>query len=191
MGKVVAVLSNDVGGNDADAIVNSVLDGAMGLSTNIIKLYKLQTMKDLKGCDGCLKCKADNRCRLDDDLTTVLSDIRDADCAVLSTPVVFNGPCAQYKMLEDRMISYLDENDKPVFNGKNAVLVVTCSKEDEGRKVADALTYNLVRLGFTVCDTIVYSDREGKAPASENTELLLEAKRIGSKFEGVNRDRRV
>lgn len=45
MAKVVAVISSGREESDAESIVNAILDGAMGLSTNVIKLYDIQTQE--------------------------------------------------------------------------------------------------------------------------------------------------
>lgn len=108
MAKVVAVISSGREESDAESIVNAILDGAMGLSTNVIKLYDIQKLRNVNGCKGCHMCKSSGICVISDDIADIINDIREADCVIFSTPVYFSGPSAQFKMLEDRMFSLID-----------------------------------------------------------------------------------
>ena len=152
----------------------------MGLSTNVIKLYDIQKLRNVNGCKGFHMCKSSGICVISDDIADIINDIREADCVIFSTPVYFSGPSAQFKMLEDRMFSLIDANGNPAFRDKRAITVVTTSGPgDEAEKVEEFLRTDLHNLGFGIYRSMIYSDNGGRNPACDNDQLLLDAKKVG------------
>ena len=184
MGKIVAVACSPKADGSSSRLTDAFLDGAMGLSTNFITLHRLVKSKTIQDCHRCMYCKSQKKCKINDDLAPVLDDIFDADCVVFSTPVYFDGPCALYKMLEDRMYCLLDTSMKPFFKpGKKAGLIVTSFyPESDLEAVAGRLSKNLQTFGFDVMGVITYCDNMGKNPVEKNVDLLREAKQMGLKM---------
>jgi multimeric flavodoxin WrbA len=87
---------------------------------------------DFKGCQGCGACKTKrDTCVLEDDLTPVLSAVREADLLVLASPVYFGDLSGQLKCFFDRTYSYFN----PDFScrlapGKRVVMVLTQATPD-------------------------------------------------------------
>lgn len=128
MSKIVAVVASPIVDGNSDTIVSAVTDGAMGLSTNIIELFRLDKFRTLRGCSACNDCKKTGRCIHNDEIQDILDAIRDADVVIMSTPVYFNEVASQYKVLEDRMYSfYNNDASHNITAGKKAVIVVTSS----------------------------------------------------------------
>jgi multimeric flavodoxin WrbA len=184
MSKIVAVTCSPSDKDSSSRIADAFLDGAMGLSTNIVTLHRPVKFKSINDCHRCMGCKSTGRCVLDDDIRTVLDDIKGADCVVFALPIHFNGPIALYKIIEDRMYSFLDANVKSILKpGIKAVLVITSTyKEGDLEGVASRLSKNLEMIGFEIMDTILYCDDEGKEPVSENQKVLDSAKEMGRKM---------
>ena len=183
MSKVVAIVSSPRRDGSSAAIVNSVIDGAMGLSTNIISLHCLHSML-IHGCNACNACKSKGQCVVEDELTRVLDDIKDADGIIISTPVYFGGPCAQYKMFEDRLYSFISDKGVSLLpKGKKAVVVVSCGGPKKvGLSVSKHISKNLEMLGIEVIGDIVYSDSNGSKHAKDDAEILSKAKELGKTF---------
>ncbi len=183
MSKVVAIISSPRANGNSAALVDSVIDGAMGLSTNIIVMHSLHTML-IHGCNACMACKTKGCCVMEDEMTRILDDVKDADGLIISTPVYFNGPCAQYKMFEDRLYSFMAADGSVTLpKGKKAVIIVTCSgPKKEGTKVCDHLASTMEFFGVEVIGKIVYTDEGGKKPASKNDKILDEGKELGKLF---------
>ena len=183
MGKVVAINSSPRAKGNSAALVDSVIDGAMGLSTNIIVLHCLHNLL-IHGCNACGACKTKGECIIEDEMSKVLSDIRDADGLVISTPVYFDGPCAQYKMLEDRLYSFMAPDGSVTLPpGKKAVIVVTCGGPvEEADKVCAHISNTMAIFGIEVIGKIVYSDEFGKKPAADSVETLSKGKELGKLF---------
>ncbi len=183
MSNIVAIVSSPRPKGNSGILVNSILDGAMGLSTNIINYYNLNSARSFTGCNACEGCKKSGKCVLNDGLTGVLEDIVHADVVIISTPVYFFGPSAQLKALIDRMYSFCVQGDKNPLKGKKAILVVTASSPEEAIKpIAAEISKVMQFIGFSVDETVVYSDKGGSASVVADTGKLDEMRQIGLHF---------
>jgi len=181
MGKIVAIACSPNPNGTSSHITDAFLDGAMGLSTNFITLHRLVKCKSIFDCRRGMKCKGKGMCVINDDLQVVLEDIVDADCVVFATPVYFDGPCGLYKLLEDRMYCFLEDDKKSVLKpGKKALLIVTSYYPDSDLpKVAGDMAKTLSLFGFDLMGVITYCDNMGKEPVEKNEVLLHEVKQMG------------
>ena len=184
MGKIVAVLASPRTKGNSSAIVDAIMDGAMGLSTNVMKLHRLDNLRSIHGCRSCNACKSKGQCVQSDDITESLEDIRNADCVRFSTPVYFGSPNAQYKILEDRMYSFLRADmSSTLEKDKKAIVVVTCSGPvEEAMPIADKMYGVLSSIGFEVIDKFVFSDVGGTISSKDDGELMDRAKKLGRNF---------
>ena len=184
MSNIVAISCSPRPNGSSAQITDAFLDGAMGLSTNLVTLHRPVKFKSIQDCHRCMECKSSGKCVIDDDIREVLDDIKTADCVVFSTPVYFEGPNALYKMVEDRMYSFLDVNKVSTLEpGKKALLIITsCYPESDLDRVAETLSNNLKTIGFEMLDVITYCDNYGENPVSKNEELIHRAKSLGRKM---------
>lgn len=184
MSKIVAVVASPIVGGNSDTIVSAVTDGAMGLSTNIIELFRLDKFRSLRGCSACNECKKTGRCVHNDEIQEILDSVREADVVIVSTPVYFNEVASQYKVLEDRMYSFYNKDSSHnITVGKKAVIVVTCSDSvNVADKVADRMGTTLENLGFEVMDKLLFSDEGQTKHAKDHADLIARARVVGSKF---------
>jgi len=189
MSNVVAILASPRKDGNSSTIANAILDGAMGLSTNVIKIHHLNKLSYVRGCQDCLGCKKTGKCVTMDDLSEVLTDLRNADAIIIATPLYFGQPAAQYRMLEDRLYSFLNadftSNMEP---GKRVVTVVTYGSDAKSANdVADAIeklfigTFKSVSLG-----KIVYSCKGSKNTALNDAAILKTARDLGYALWGKN-----
>lgn len=184
MSKIVAVVSSPRTKGNSNSIVDAITDGAMGLSTNIIKLHRLDRIRSLHGCKGCMNCKVKGQCVQDDEITDILEDIRTADHVILATPVYFDGASSQFKTLLDRMFSYIaSDGSTRVPDGKTLTLVVTCGGPEEvAQTVANKISAIMKSLGFKDQKVITYSDRGGSHNAVAEEDVMDMAKEHGRTF---------
>jgi multimeric flavodoxin WrbA len=113
--KIVTLLGSPRTKGNSAAIAGRFTETAenLGAETKTFALNKLT----FRGCQACMACKGKlDHCALDDDLTEVLDEIRDADVLVLAAPVYFGDVTAQMKMFIDRTYSYYvpDFMTKPI-----------------------------------------------------------------------------
>ena len=123
---------------------------------------------ELKGCQGCLKCKEPGAiiCVLDDGGRQVLQDMFDADVWVLGTPVYMGHMTGQLKLLLDRTYGYL----APGFvqrlpQGKQGIAVLTQGRKepDAYQGLIDMFLAMFSRRKFSLAESLVVSDCDGTA----------------------------
>jgi multimeric flavodoxin WrbA len=189
MGKVVAISCSPNDNGTSSRISDAFLDGAMGLSTNFITLHRIHKFRSIQDCRRNMVCKKTGCCVINDDLKPVLDDIADADCVVFSTPVYFDGPCGLYKLVEDRMYSFLDVEMRSILKpGKKALLIVTSFyPESDLPEIAGKLAKNLERFGFEMLGVITYCDQMGQEPVEKNPFILHKAKEMGATLRNTPR----
>jgi len=98
-------------------LLQKVLEGAAskGAETKLVHLYDLQ----YKGCISCFACKTKGgksygNCAVQDELTTVFGEIKEADAIVLGTPIYFGNVSGEmHSFLERLLFPYLVYSNPP------------------------------------------------------------------------------
>jgi multimeric flavodoxin WrbA len=165
---------------NVDRLVRAVLDGAEEAGYEIEK-YLLNELS-YSGCQACNYCKSHETCKIDDDLSGLLEDIREADAVVFGSPIYFCLFTGQFKLMEDRMYSLFD----PGFNsrlppGKKAVIVTSQGSPDLAafEKAATEFAEILKLLGFEVAEIIRMENGGPPDAVLERKDLLEKAKAAG------------
>jgi len=185
MSKILAIVASPRRGGNCSAIVNAITDGAMAFSTNVLEIITLNTLRFTSGCLACMGCKLTGSCVTKDDLSPLLSLVKESDTIIVATPVYFGHATSQYRMFEDRLFSFIDNDGSSTLPiGKKLVTVVTCGEDTEiAETVADEIEWLFVNyFSFKTMGRIVFADRGSKRAAEKNPELLERAKLIGRKL---------
>ncbi|MFO7963295.1 MAG: flavodoxin family protein [Desulfobacterales bacterium] len=119
---------------NTQTLVEAVLDGAAarGAQTRLVNLRDL----NINGCLGCEGCKKHlGKCVQKDDLTPLLQEMTAYDGIVMGTPVYWYQVSGQFKMLVDRLYSFIGFGENPETGestyesafptGKNFVFVIS------------------------------------------------------------------
>jgi multimeric flavodoxin WrbA len=165
---------------NVDRLVQAVLDGAEGAGYEINK-YHLNEM-DYSGCQACNYCKSHENCKIEDDLSGLLEDIKEAEAVVFGSPIYFNLFSGQFKLMEDRMYSFIDPGFKSRLRpGKKAVIVTSQGNPDLPalEKAADDFAEVLGFLGFEVAEIIRMANGGAPDAVLERKDLLEKAKSTG------------
>jgi len=98
--KVLGIAGSPRRGGNTDLLLGEVMRGAASRGAKV----KTIILNDLKiapcqHCDGCLET---GRCKVEDDMQMVHSELMRADRLVLASPVYFMGVTAQTKAMIDR-----------------------------------------------------------------------------------------
>ena len=115
---------------NTQTLVESVLEGAAekGAQTRLVNLREL----NINGCLGCEGCKKQlGKCVQKDDLTPLLQEMAACDAIVLGTPVYWFHVTAQFKILVDRLYSFIETATDPETGEETFRSVFP-----EGRKMA-------------------------------------------------------
>ena len=131
--KVIGINSSPRKKANTQTLVEAVLAGAAknGAETRMVNLREMK----INGCLGCEGCKKhQGKCVQKDDLTPLLQDLAEYDAIVLGTPVYWFHVSAQFKMLVDRLYSFMQHTDPETGEavmrfefpaGKKFILVVS------------------------------------------------------------------
>jgi len=98
--KVLGIAGSPRRNGNTDLLLRQVLAGAASqdTETKTVVLTALN-ISPCRHCDGCLKT---GKCVIDDDMQWLHTDMREADCIVLASPIFFMGVTAQTKAMIDR-----------------------------------------------------------------------------------------
>ena len=165
---------------NVDRLVQEVLGGAEGAGYQTTK-YILNEM-NYSGCQACDYCKSHENCKIDDDLSGLLEDIREADAVVFGSPLYFNLFSGHFKLMEDRMYSFIDPGFRSRLRpGKKAVIVTSQGNPDLPalEKAADDFAEVLGFLGFEVAEIIRMANGGAPDAVLERNDLLDKAKSAG------------
>ena len=98
--RVLGIAGSPRRGGNSDLLLAEVMRGAVGSGAKVktITLNEL-TIAPCQHCDGCLET---GRCKVEDDMQMIHSELMKADRLVLASPVYFMGVTAQTKAMIDR-----------------------------------------------------------------------------------------
>jgi putative NADPH-quinone reductase len=107
--KVVAILGTYRKGGAIDTAVEAILEGARAKRATTRTIYL--TDHHLEFCTNCRQCVQEpgperGKCRHQDDLETILTEIETADAVVLASPVNLGNTTAIFRRFMERLIGY-------------------------------------------------------------------------------------
>jgi len=131
MKKMIAILGSPrKNGNAAQMLDIAVKKAEMqNYDVKFINLYE----KNIAFCAGCMKCKENGRCVINDDIQDIRQQLIDCDLVVISSPTYFANVSAPVKNMFDRLVgAVMDDNKssipKPKLSPKqNYILLTTCN----------------------------------------------------------------
>lgn len=159
-------------------IVQQILLGAADAGADI-KLYNINSL-NIRGCQGCMSCRKNNTCVLQDDMQLIYKEIISADLIVIGSPVYLFGVTSQTKMFIDRLFPFLNYNFSSNLR-KRTVIVYTQGDEnkDAFKGSLDLTTSALALLGFRAKKVLIEGNLDDRSDISLNVELMEKAKNIG------------
>jgi multimeric flavodoxin WrbA len=122
--KIVAVLGSPRPKGNSALMAEAFLQTARERGADV-EVYLLNKM-EIKGCQGCGKCKADSEvCVVEDDLQPVYESIRGADILVMASPVYFGDLSAQLKCFWDRTYAWFNPDfTTRLAPGKKSIMLL-------------------------------------------------------------------
>ena len=179
MSKIVAIMGSTNSKGDTASAVDAILDGAMGLSTNVIKYHSVGKLRLTAGCDYS-RLSVDKV--IDSDLKAVLDDIGSADAVIFATPLYFNFPTAQF-MTVLHGLSYFGSDGTSKLAGKKAIVLITCDRMDSlSNSVLENMVSALETMGMIVVSRMIFSNHAGSQKFIDNKAAIDKAVKVGAKF---------
>ncbi len=120
--KIVAVLGSPRPKGNSALLAEAFLEVARERGADV-EVHLLNQM-NIKGCQGCGKCKTDSEvCVVEDDLAPVYDGVRQADLLVMASPVYFGDLSGQLKCFWDRTYAFANPDfSSRLAPGKKSVL---------------------------------------------------------------------
>jgi len=105
--KVVAILGTYRKGGTLDTAVEAILEGARNRRASTRTIYLID--RHIEFCTNCRQCTQEpgperGRCRQNDELDAIVSEIEAADALVLASPVNFGNTTALFRRFMERLI---------------------------------------------------------------------------------------
>lgn len=156
---------------------------ASGVKVEMIYLHGL-TMEPCSACDACQSATEAN-CIIDDELTSLLPRIRQADALLLASPVYWFTFAAQTKLFIDRVFYALHGPQGNALKGKPLGLLMVYGDTDPYTSGA----VNALRAFQDICRFIdapvaglVYGSASGIGDIQKQPALLQQAYQLGEKL---------
>lgn len=181
--KVIGFVGSSRKGGNTDVLVKKVLEGAAGrgAQTEIVYLHDL----NIKDCTGCMTCKGEQGCPIQDDMQSLYPKIREADGIVLGSPIYMGFLTGQAKSFLDRWYAFLDANRQSRLpSGKKCVLALPQGQPDENlfAYVHGVLGRVFSLLGIPETRPIVAGGVREMGDAARKEELLAKATESGEEL---------
>lgn len=105
--KVLAIVGSFRKQGNTDILVEKALQGAREIGAETEKIF----VDDLKigSCQGCLECRKEGICKLEDDLMPLVKKIDESDGVIFSSPIYGNYMTGQLKVLLDRLMGVINK----------------------------------------------------------------------------------
>lgn len=179
---VIAIVSSPERGGNTETMVKAAAEGVKANGKDV-RYFCINKMKNARPCQACNACKAKGQgCIQKDDIKEVLDAIIDSDGVILSVPVYFGQPCAQYRTFEDRLYGYLKGDFSSICPPKKFA-VITAAGTAGADDLADQIEKRMESFfKFECVGKVSAITKNDKNYAANNADLLAQCKAVGAKF---------
>lgn len=181
--KVIGFVGSPRKNGNIDVLVQQVLQGASAAEAET-KIFYLNEL-DFKGCQGCNFCKVNNRCGLQDDMTSLYDEIANAGAIVIGSPVYIGQVSGQTKLFLDRWYAFMNPDfSTRLEKGKKAALIFSQANpnaEHFGKSFA-SLVELLGLSGMEIQDTLVASGVREAGVVAGDKALMQKAQALGEQL---------
>ncbi len=104
--KIFAVNGSPRKQGSTAAVINEMVRMALDAGHHVDRhdVYDL----NISGCRGCMGCKHGDSCVIDDDMTQIYLEMKEADIIILGSPIYMGAETGPFKMFIDRTYALLD-----------------------------------------------------------------------------------
>ena len=181
--KVLGLIGSPRVGGNTTTLVNAILEGAAEKGAET-KVYNLSGL-DINPCKGCMTCKIEGKCVIDDDMQVLYDEIQAADAVVIGSPLYMWEITAQTKLFVDRLVAFLNPDFSTRLNlPKKLVLAFTQGNPDPNtfKQYFDYMEGLFSFMQFDVQSSIVAAGTYIPDDILQQPEILAKAKEIGKKL---------
>jgi len=169
------------------ALVFKMLEGAekAGAETELVYLCDYE----FKDCQGCMHCKANEGCRLEDGMQELYDKIKFSDAIIFGTPVYFSQMSGLMKSFIDRMYALIDrEYNSRIDAGKKYAVVMTQGNPNRAAFKDITKTFDFTMNFFEGVNSgwVVAGGLAKPKDVLEFEDILDEAFETGQRLAGLN-----
>ena len=189
MTRVIGIAGSARKNGNSATLMRAVLRGAAraGAETAEVVLNELV----YQGCQGCDRCSSSGLCILDDELTPVLDQLRQAEGWVLASPIYYDSISGQMKTFFDRCRTFTVDPEtqalaRQLQGKRQAAVIVTYEdrpRSDYAHEAAKLANY-LAWMGDFEVEILSEGQLGPRDAAQERPDLLARAERIGQDLFG-------
>ncbi|MGQ9558195.1 MAG: flavodoxin family protein [Desulfurispora sp.] len=178
--KVIGIVGSPRPEGNTATLVEQVLRGAeqAGAQTAIFHVNKM----NIRGCQGCYKCKKLGYCAVPDDMREIYEQINYAGAVVFGSPMYMWQMSAQLKTVLDRLFAYMQPDYTfPGLKGKKAALIFAQAQPDPDmfapyvQQMASLLRF----MQFDVVRPLIAPGATAAGLVKENAALMQAALELG------------
>lgn len=172
--KWIAIIASPRKGKNTELITDYIIEGLKEKNIKVEKIYL--DSRNISTCNGCEYCIKLGICRIKDDITKIIENMKRVNGYILASPSYNYNMTAQMKALIDRTFCLNDfSKDKwksRLSANKKAIIVAVCagkSKECMGYTV-EGMNKPVSELGVKIIDVIEYYNTK-YIPVAENDRI--------------------
>jgi len=186
--KVITFLGSPRVDGNTELLLNEAIR-AIQEQGHEVKTYKLNYLR-IKPCQDCGGCDKNGVCIINDDMTEIYQEIREADRIILASPIFFFGMSAQAKAMIDRCQAFWCEKyllKKTIPEGVNGrkglLMLVGGMKKDIGIQCGDASAKAFFRtISVPTHEILGFLGVDAKGAISEHPTALKDAYEAGERL---------
>jgi len=178
--KVIGIEGSPRKNGNTEKLVRTILEGASSQGADI-EFYKLADL-NFSACLGCITCREDGICTINDDMQRLYKDIQAADIMIIGSPIYMWQVSAHTKTFMDRLVPFIDWNFNSRLNSKKQVIFAFTQGNPDAEAFREYFNYleRLFRfLHFDVKDTIIAAGTRDKKDIENQPEILEKARQCG------------
>ena len=178
--KVLGIEGSPRRDGNTEKLVKAILSGASDKDADTA-FYKLARM-NFSPCMGCITCREDGVCTINDDMQHLCEDIQKSDVMVIGSPIYMWQVSAHTKIFMDRLIPFIDRDFGSRLNSQKRVVFAFTQGNPDAEAFREYFSYleRLFRfLHFDVVDTIVAAGTRDKNDIENQPAVLWQARQCG------------
>ncbi|ABO35440.1 NADPH-dependent FMN reductase [Methanococcus maripaludis C5] len=177
--KIIAVSGSPRVSGNTNEVIDKIIEGATSKGAEI-KFYNLNKM-NIRGCQGCMKCRGEYGCSINDDLQEIYRELPETDVLILGSPIYMWQVTSQMKMFLDRLFPVMASDYSPRLKNIKTITVYVQGNPDKNR-FSPYFEHNnkmLDFLGLNVTNTLIAAGFYAPGEVSQNEEIMNEALNLG------------
>lgn len=186
--KVIAFMGSPRIDGNTELLLNETIR-AVKEHGHEVKTFKLNYLR-IKPCQDCGGCDKTGVCIIDDDMSEIYRQLREADRIILASPIFFFGLSAQAKTMVDRCQSFWCEKyllkkviPEGSYGRKGLLMLVGGMEKNIGVECGDAAAKAFFRtISVPTHDVLSFLGVDAKGAISDHPTAMADAYEAGKRL---------